>query len=257
MQVNEVLNTVQMVQQKKVGKTAPTKSTSFESYLNPKKVDTLEDIFQEAAETYKVDINLLKAIAKQESNFNKDAVSKSGARGIMQLMPATARELGVTDSFDARQNIMGGSKYISQMLKQFDGDTKLALAAYNAGGGNVRKYGGIPPFKETQNYVVKVMGYYKENLNLSDVAVTDSSKKAEQSLEGVKVSHYNPVEEVTVIPNITTTQQLQEQLEELYSYDDYLKFIEMLYGTSQTFESGNENPSNIFSTKAGIAPLLL
>ena len=80
--------------------------------------------------------------------------------GIMQLMPATASSLGVSNAYDARENILGGAKYISQLLQQYQGDTSLALAAYNAGSNNVNKYGGIPPFTETQNYVSKVLGYY-------------------------------------------------------------------------------------------------
>ena len=95
----------------------------------------LMSIFEEAADTYGVDVNLLTAIAKQESNFTADATSSSGAMGIMQLMPATARGLGVSDAYDPYQNIMGGAKYIGQLLSRYDGDVSLALAAYNAGSG--------------------------------------------------------------------------------------------------------------------------
>ena len=123
----------------------------------------LDTYFEEAAEQYQVDIKLLKAIAYCESNFNPNAVSHAGAIGVMQLMPATAAELGVTDSYDARQNILGGAKLISKLLDRYDGDTSLALAAYNAGSGNVEKYGGIPPFTETQNYVKKVLSRYNES----------------------------------------------------------------------------------------------
>jgi soluble lytic murein transglycosylase-like protein len=121
----------------------------------------LNEIFAEAAATYGVDEKLLKAVAKVESNFNASAVSSAGAVGIMQLMPATAAGLGVSDSYDARENIFGGAKYLSQLLSKYDGDTSLALAAYNAGSARVDQYGGIPPYTETQNYVTKVLGYYQ------------------------------------------------------------------------------------------------
>ena len=120
----------------------------------------LDAIFDEAAEKYGVDAIFLKSIAKCESDFDPACVSHSGATGIMQLMPATAAELGVSDSYDPYQNIMGGAQYISELLDKYNGNTSLALAAYNAGSGNVAKYGGIPPFTETQNYVNKVLGYY-------------------------------------------------------------------------------------------------
>ncbi|MEG1458559.1 MAG: lytic transglycosylase domain-containing protein, partial [Acetivibrio sp.] len=104
----------------------------------------LDGIFKKASDTYDVPLELLKSVAKAESNFDTTCVSKSGARGIMQLMPETAKGLGVTDSFDADQNIMGGAKYLSKKLEEYDGDVELALAAYNAGSGSVNKYGGIP-----------------------------------------------------------------------------------------------------------------
>ena len=140
--------------------TTAANATSSGSVSSP---ENLEEYFKEASETYGVDINLLKAIARQESNFNPSATSSAGAMGVMQLMPSTAKGLGVTNAYDAQENIMGGAKLLAQNLKKYNGDVSLALAAYNAGSGNVDKYGGIPPFKETQNYVKKVLGYYQNS----------------------------------------------------------------------------------------------
>ena len=140
--------------------TTAANATSSGSVSSP---ENLEEYFKEASETYGVDINLLKAIARQESNFNPSATSSAGAMGVMQLMPSTAKGLGVTNAYDAQENIMGGAKLMAQNLKKYNGDVSLALAAYNAGGGTVDKYGGIPPFKETQNYVKQVLGYYQNS----------------------------------------------------------------------------------------------
>ena len=116
----------------------------------------LDAYFQEAAATYNLPVDLLKAVAKQESNFQSDVVSSSGAVGIMQLMPGTASYLGVTDSYDPYQNIMGGAKLLAQLSEHYQGNLSLTLAAYNAGSGAVDKYGGIPPYTETQNFVAKI-----------------------------------------------------------------------------------------------------
>ncbi|WP_305784868.1 transglycosylase SLT domain-containing protein [Symbioplanes lichenis] len=113
------------------------------------------DMFVKAGAKYGVSPKLLAAVAKVESGYNPQAVSKAGAQGLMQLMPATARGLGVDNSFDPQQAINGAAKLLSSHLKEFK-SLPLALAAYNAGGGNVHKYGGIPPFSETQAYVPKV-----------------------------------------------------------------------------------------------------
>lgn len=113
--------------------------------------------FKKAALKYDVSESLLKAIAKAESNFNAKDVSSAGAMGVMQLMPATAEGLGVKNPYDPEQNIMGGAKCISQKLKEFKGDVRLALAAYNAGSGAVKRYGGVPSYCKT--YVNRVLSY--------------------------------------------------------------------------------------------------
>ncbi|MCI8295826.1 MAG: lytic transglycosylase domain-containing protein [Lachnospiraceae bacterium] len=145
------------------GRTARTEKAEegFQTVLKNKAsgTESMDAIFEEAASTYNVSVNLIKAVAKAESGFNPSAVSKSGAIGVMQLMPSTARSLGVTDPYDARQNIMGGTKYLRQNLDRFNGNVSLALAAYNAGPNAVQKYGGIPPYQETQNYVKIVTSY--------------------------------------------------------------------------------------------------
>ncbi|MDM8525816.1 lytic transglycosylase domain-containing protein [Desulfococcaceae bacterium HSG8] len=118
-------------------------------------------IIVKAASRHQVDPALIKAIIMAESGYDPDAVSKRGARGLMQLMPRTAKELGVKDSFDPEHNINGGVKYFKQLLDKFEGKVRLAVAAYNAGIRKVKKYGGIPPFKATRRYVRKVFKYYQ------------------------------------------------------------------------------------------------
>lgn len=132
---------------------AEVRSTMTASMLAP--------LIQRAAQKHDVDPDLLDALVQAESNYNPGAVSRMRAIGLTQLMPGTAQELGVTNPFDPVQNLNGGAKYLSQMIKQFDGDLSLALAAYNAGPGAVRKHGGIPPFDETRDYVDRVLKLYE------------------------------------------------------------------------------------------------
>ena len=118
----------------------------------------ISTLVAEAAQKYNLDENLLRSVIQAESNFNPQARSPKGAMGLMQLMPGTARSLGVSDAFDPAQNIDGGAKYLRQMMDTFDGDIQKALAAYNAGPGAVKTYDGVPPYKETKNYVNKIIG---------------------------------------------------------------------------------------------------
>ena len=149
---------------------------------------TVQSQIVAAANQYGVDPNLALAVAKQESGYNQfssnGSVLKSsvGAMGVMQLMPATAASLGV-DPTDQTQNINGGVKLLSQLLTQFNGNASLALAAYNAGPGNVTKYGGVPPFAETQNYVSSIMANYTASggANSAPVSSSDTSSSDGQS----------------------------------------------------------------------------
>lgn len=121
----------------------------------------INELIDEYSQKYGLDSDFVKAIVKQESGFNEKATSKCGAMGLMQLMPGTAKALNVADPYNARDNIEGGVKYLKGLMDRFDGDMKLALAAYNAGPNAVKKYNGIPPYNETQNYVRNIMSMYQ------------------------------------------------------------------------------------------------
>ena len=119
--------------------------------------DQIDALVSQNATTWQVDPSLVKAIIANESGFNANATSTAGAQGLMQLMPATAQSVGVRNSYDPAQNVAGGTRYLKGLLDRFNGDVRLAVAAYNAGPGAVEKYGDVPPYAETQNYVQRVL----------------------------------------------------------------------------------------------------
>ena len=229
------INRITGTENKNVYSVNPDKKTgsgngSFSSFLGETK--SLDAIFTEAADKYNVPVQLLKAVGKAESGFDAKAVSRCGAQGIMQLMPATAASLGVTDSFDAEQNIMGGAKYLSGLLDKYEGNTSLALAAYNAGSGNVAKYGGIPPFEETQNYVKKVLNFVNEGVDTGNKLVsTGSSASAAAPAASINIAQIrdNIINRDDQDEIVTDSKAYSSDLEEALSYDEYLKFLDSLF----------------------------
>ncbi len=158
---------------------ATTSSSGFQNILDAKlnKIDEnsqnkvfkkdvenraeIDNLIEKYSNKNGLDKDFVSALVKQESGFNPNATSHCGAMGLMQLMPSTAQGLGVSNAYDIEQNIAGGTKYLKSMIDRFNGDEKLALAAYNAGPNAVKKYGGIPPYQETQNYVKNVLSIYE------------------------------------------------------------------------------------------------
>lgn len=140
----------------------PDVSVSMDAFRALSADRAYDDIISEAAQTYELDPELIRAVMRAESAFNPMVVSPAGAQGLMQLMPALAEEMGVTDPFDPRQNIMGGAKYLRWLLDLNRGNIPLTLAGYNAGPTIVSKYRKVPPFKETQRYVKKITGFLQD-----------------------------------------------------------------------------------------------
>lgn len=178
---------------------------------------TLEEMLNEAAATYDLDINFLKAVAKLESDFDQNCVSSAGAVGIMQLMPETAAELGVEDIYDAYQNIMGGAKELRLNLDRFNGDYELAYAAYNAGAGAVTRAGGIPDNGETPKAVALVMGYYHNGVTVPDKVYTvnagsSSEVSAESAAARAKIAS-ELAAKLAEFPNHTSYEFFVEQLQ--------------------------------------------
>lgn len=139
---------------------ALTEATAVQVNSQVSSKSQILNVVSQISKKYDVDEKLVQALIKQESGFNPKAKSKSGAIGLMQLMPATAKNLGVKDPYNTVQNVEGGVKYLKSMLNKYNGNVILALAAYNAGPGAVDKYSGVPPYKETQNYVKNILSNY-------------------------------------------------------------------------------------------------
>ncbi len=146
-----------------------------------KNKNAFDHIIRQASSRHGVSEGLIKAVMHTESGFNVNARSPVGAQGLMQLMPATARRFNVVNAYDPQQNIFAGAQYLSWLMKRFNNNTTLALAAYNAGEGNVQKYGGIPPFKETQDYVKRVTSRYN-NLYSDGMNFTVNSNASNQTI---------------------------------------------------------------------------
>ncbi len=135
-------------------------ASSTDRSRDPARYSRYNGLIDEAAQLYELPKSFIRAVMRVESDFNPMVVSRAGAMGLMQLMPMTARSMGVSDPFDVRQNILGGARYLRILANRFKGDLVLTVAAYNAGEGAVEKYAGIPPYKETQRYVRRVLKHY-------------------------------------------------------------------------------------------------
>ena len=166
-----------------------SESSVLPSYSRNK--NAFDHIIRQAAQTHGISEGLIKAVMHTESGFNVNARSPVGAQGLMQLMPATARRFNVSNAYDPQQNINAGAKYLAWLMKRFNGNTSLALAGYNAGEGNVQKYGGIPPFRETQDYVRRVSSRYS-NLYAGGINISAGSNNTLANAQVIAQSaHYN------------------------------------------------------------------
>jgi Transglycosylase SLT domain len=156
----------------------PLRSWRYNETSGPIFKSKFDKIIIDAAKKFDVDAALVSAVIKAESDFNPREVSNKGARGLMQLMPATAERFGVTNAYDPEANIYAGTRYLRWLLKTFDNNADLAVAAYNAGEGNIWKYNGVPPFRETVNYINRIAKHIRKAIDTKQIA--DSCPVAEQ-----------------------------------------------------------------------------
>ena len=195
---------------------------------------SLKSVLERAAEKYDISYDFLVAVAKAESDFNPKCVSSAGAMGIMQIMPEEQKGLGVKDPYDPEQNIMAAAKLLKAHLKKFKGDYTLAAAAYNAGSGRVQKYGGVPPFTETQNYVKKIAKFMKEGVNVPDRMVKVSGV-SETEKESSVDNNTGQIQNILDTGKMATEQDLEKVTVSIgtgegaltMSYGAYLKYLEM------------------------------
>ena len=165
----EVVEEVKQIVEEQGG-VFPKRSWRYSEQSGPLWESKYNEIIIAAAKKFDVDAALVSAVIKAESDYNPKTVSHKGARGLMQLMPATARRFGVTNSFDPAENIHAGTRYLRWLLKTFDGNADLAVAAYNAGEGNVWKYDGVPPFRETVNYINRISKHIRKAIDTQVIA---------------------------------------------------------------------------------------
>jgi hypothetical protein len=176
----------------------------------PKNQKIYDRIILHTATKYGVDPALVHAVIKQESCYDRKAVSHADAQGLMQLIPATARRFGVVNVFNAKENITGGTKYLAWLLKRFKGNVRFALAGYNAGEGRVDQYKGIPPYRETQNYVVKVMANYRQFKGLNRTPGKRRTYKQIKAQPKIILANVKPKKRVSKKQKLRTTKTRQK-----------------------------------------------
>lgn len=209
-------------------------SKEFDSIYNKISKDlSYDEIFYLASAETGVDVNLLKAVAEAESGCRADVTSSCGAMGVMQLMPATAKSYGVEDPYNAYDNIMGGARLLADLLERYDGNVTLSLASYNAGSGNVSKYGGVPPFKETTNYIAKINKLLGGALDNDSTTIEGSKPTNLSGASNSAISAYN-------YANVTSTKKSTEPSE------NYIVVPE----TARTDNSSNMAESAVTITKS-------